>query len=93
MSHLSEQVCQLCVDLGSEGGACDVNEGLSIHFPSHLYFLKNSQRFLFCCLKALGNDSWMKTLQQTIKMELWLKKRYLNNSFTRETDMPNTNTL
>lgn len=66
MSHLSKQVCQLCVDLGPEGGACYVDEGLSVHFPSHLHLLQNSQGFLFCCLKALSNDSWVKTLRHKI---------------------------
>ena len=67
MSHLSEQVCQLCVDLGPEGGACNIDERLSVHFLSNLDFLQNSQGFLFCCLKAFCNDSWMKTLQQVSK--------------------------
>lgn len=71
MSHLSEQVCQLCVDLGSEGGACYVDEGLSVHFPSHLHLLQSSQGFLFRRLKALCNDSRMKTLQQETKRDLW----------------------
>lgn len=74
MSHLSEQVCQLFVDLSPEGGACYVDEGLSVHFPSHLQLLQSSQGFLLCCLKALSNDPWMKTLQQEIKGSYGRKK-------------------
>lgn len=39
MSHLSEQISKLFVDLGPEGGACYIDEGLSVHFPSHLHIL------------------------------------------------------
>lgn len=70
MSYLSEQIRQLCVDLSPEGGACDVDEGLSVHFPCHLHLFQNSQGFVFCRLKALSNDSWMETLQQEIKWKL-----------------------
>lgn len=63
MSHLSKQVGQLFVDLGPEGGACYTDECLSVHFPSHLQLLKSSCGFMACCLKTLGNDSWMEALQ------------------------------
>ena len=66
-SHLSQQVCQLFVDLGPEGGTRYVDEGLSVHFPGHLQLFQSSQGFLFRRFKALSNDSWMKTLQQEIK--------------------------
>ena len=45
-------------------GLCYVDERLSVHLPSHLQLFQNSQGFLFRCLKALSNDSWMKTLQE-----------------------------
>ncbi len=82
VSHLSEQVCQLCVDLGPEGGAGYVDEGLSVHFASHLHLLQSSQGFLFCRLKALCDDSWMKTLQQEIKQSYrreYIVKMWVNN--------------
>lgn len=42
LTHLSEQVCQLCVDLGPKGGARNINEGFSVHFLGHFQLLQNS---------------------------------------------------
>lgn len=67
-THLSEQVCQLLVDLGPEGGTSYVDEGLSVHLLGHLQLLQSGQGFVFCCLEALSDDSRMKTLQQQINV-------------------------
>lgn len=89
VSHLSEQVCQLCVDLGPEGGACHIDEGLSVHFPSHFQLLQSSQGFLFRRLKPLGDNSWMKTLQQEIKGS-YIQFQYLQiNRYSKQIHMPN----
>lgn len=63
-THLSQQVSQLFVDLGHEGGLRYIEQGFPVHFPSYLHLFQGSHGFLFCCLKPQCYDCWMKTLNK-----------------------------
>lgn len=50
------------MDLGSEGGAGYVDEGLSVHLSGHLHLLEHLQSLLLGCLKTFCDYPWVETL-------------------------------
>lgn len=50
------------MDLGSEGGAGYVDEGLSVHLSGHLHLLQHLQSLILGCLKTFCYYPWVETL-------------------------------
>ena len=50
------------MNLGSEGGACYVDEDLPVHFPGHLQLLQDRKGLFLCSLEALCDYPGVETL-------------------------------
>jgi len=61
-AHLCEEVCQLLVDLGSEGGARHADQSLPVHLSRDLHLLQDRQGLLLSRIEALGDDPGMDAL-------------------------------